>query len=294
MSQEELRNSIAAVMVLFHPDKELLKRNLSAITPQVGRVFIVDNTPGGNLNADNILKTSHTYIPLGKNTGIAAAQNVGISEALKGGYESIYFLDQDSISPLDIILRLSRAKRLLENKNVKVGAIGPLPINRSNGLPYIPTTDKAEGIEGLTEVRELISSGSLISSSTLKEVGGMMEELFIDGVDHEWCWRATAKGGYRFFVAKDIKFHHQLGIGDRRMLWWKVATPSPFRTYYLYRNIFILAYITYVPLGFKIKNAAKLAAKIFYYPLFISPRTEYARNIFRGVRDGLKTLRNKK
>ncbi|MDE5874030.1 MAG: glycosyltransferase family 2 protein [Muribaculaceae bacterium] len=287
MSQEELKGEVAAIMVVFHPDKELLRKNLSAISPQVGKVFIIDNTPGGALTEVENIYEGHSYIRLGENKGIATAQNRGINEAIKEGYETLYFLDQDSVSPSDIIQRLSQAKKELEKKDIKVGAIGPLPINRESGLPYIPTAKKAEGIEGLTEVRELISSGSLISSSTLKEVGGMMEELFIDGVDHEWCWRAKAKGGYRFFVVNDARLSHQLGRGDRKMLWWKVAMPSPIRTYYLYRNIFILGKRNYVPLPYKIKNAVKLALKIFYYPIFISPRREYARNIFKGIKDGL-------
>lgn len=31
---------------------------------------------------------------------------------------------------------------------------------------------------------------------------------FIDAVDHEWCWRASAIGNYRFFIIEDA--YHQL------------------------------------------------------------------------------------
>ena len=279
---------VMAVMVLYHPDLNLLRQNLEAIAPQVDKMFLIDNTPDSEREKPSFLNKNVSYIAMHGNMGIAAAQNEGIRNALAEGAEMIYFLDQDSISPADIIHRLSDLYQKLSTKGIKVGALGALPINRATGQSYIPTSDSSEGIEGITEVNELISSGSMIPAKVLKETGGMMEELFIDGVDHEWCWRAASIGRYRFFIDNNSPLSHQLGGGDRRLLWRKVAMPSPVRTYYLYRNIFLLGKKKYVPKGFKIKNGVKLALKIFYYPLFISPRKEYAVNIFRGIRDGLR------
>ncbi|MDE6793424.1 MAG: glycosyltransferase family 2 protein [Muribaculaceae bacterium] len=287
-------SKISAVLVLYHPDLELLRQNLNAITPQLDRIYIIDNSPETDIGNWDGFESTHTYIPLRCNTGIAAAQNVGIEKALQDGTEMIYFLDQDSVSPENIIEKLVLNFERLNERGIKVGAIGALPINCITGKSYIPPTSSAAGIEGMTEVREMISSGSLIPTSALKKAGTMMEELFIDGVDHEWCWRAKARGGYRFFIVNDCHLSHLLGQGDRRMMWWKVAIPSPFRTYYLYRNIFILSRLSHVPLSFKIKNSIKLLFKIGYYPIFISPRKEYSKNIFKGIRDGIKYLIKRK
>lgn len=283
-------SKISAVLVLYNPDPELLWQNLNAITPQLDRIYIIDNTPETDIGSWDGFESTHIYTPLRCNKGIAAAQNVGIEKALHDGAEMIYFLDQDSVSPENIIEKLVLNLERLNERGIKVGAIGALPINRITGESYIPTTSSAAGIEGLTEVSELISSGSLIPASALEKTGAMMEELFIDGVDHEWCWRAKARGGYRFFIVNDCHLSHQLGQGDRRMLWWKVAMPSPLRTYYLYRNIFLLSRLSYVPLSFKIKNGLKLFFKVGYYPIFISPRKEYAKNIIKGVKDGIEGL----
>lgn len=285
------KKKTVAVMVLYHPEKELLKKNIDAILPQVEKLYIVDNTPAnspqGATSPLTFDKEKIRYFGLGINRGIAMAQNIGIEHAIYDGAEMIYFLDQDSISPNDIIKRLTGLYDELTAKGVKVGSLGALPINRATGEPYIQTTPSAEGIEGITEVKELISSGSIIPRSVILDIGGMREELFIDGVDHEWCWRGAGLKGYRFFVDNNSRLSHQLGRGDRQLGWRKVAIPSPIRTYYLYRNIFILNRLGYVPKSFKVKNGIKLALKIFYYPIFISPRLQYAKYIFKGIKDGL-------
>lgn len=115
--------------------------------------------------------------------------------------------------------------------------------------------------------------------------------LFIDGVDHEWCCRCNKIMKGRFFIAENEHLSHQLGEGDRCFLWKKVAIPTPFRTYYQFRNYFILICRGYVPLYWKISNGIKYIIKAFYYPIFISPRKEYLKNIYGGIRDGIKSFR---
>ncbi|MDE6577432.1 MAG: glycosyltransferase family 2 protein [Muribaculaceae bacterium] len=291
MEEEDEREKTVAVMVLYHPELDFLEKNLKAITPQVGKVYIIDNTPEGDLSGWNCLESKHAYFPLKRNLGIAAAQNIGIRYAAEEGVDLIYFLDQDSLSPAGIIENLKACRHRLLEKNIKVGAVGACPINRQNGEAYQGKKGGREKEMLCCEVAELISSGSLISTKTFQDTGCMEEDLFIDLVDHEWCWRAKAKGDYRHFIDLTTELNHQIGGGDRRLLWKKVAMPSPFRIYYLYRNVILMSGRDYVENKWKFINLVKLGLKIFYYPVFISPRKVYARNIIRGIRDGIRGLR---
>lgn len=133
------------------------------------------------------------------NIGIAAAQNYGINYAVEHNYNYLFYLDQDSIVPEDIISKLLFQYRFLLSNSIIVGAVGPRAFNRCENKEYKGSVKKGKKINNeITEVSELISSASLIAVSNFEKTGLMDEELFIDGVDHEWCWRASSRMNGRF------------------------------------------------------------------------------------------------
>ena len=222
------------------------------------------------------------------NIGIAAAQNYGINYAVEHNYNYLFYLDQDSIVPENIISKLLFQYRFLLSNSIIVGAVGPRAFNRCENKEYKGSVKKGKKINNeITEVTELISSASLIAVSNFEKTGLMDEELFIDAVDHEWCWRASSRMNGRFFIVETVKLSHYLGEGDRYFLWRKVPIPTPFRTYYQFRNYFTLLRRNYVPTYWKVSNGIKYIVKFFYYPLCISPRLSYLRNICKGIYDGV-------
>jgi rhamnosyltransferase len=114
------------------------------------------------------------------------------------------------------------------------------------------------------------------------------DSLFIDGVDHEWCWRASFKLQLRFFIIESVILSHMLGEGDRHFLIRKVAIPTPFRTYFQFRNYFKLVKRNYVPIYWKFSNGFKYIIKYFYFSLMVKPRMEYFKMINKGIIDGLR------
>ncbi|MDE6859043.1 MAG: glycosyltransferase family 2 protein [Duncaniella sp.] len=283
------RNSviITGIVVLYNPEYNLLKKSIDSVYSQLDYLYVIDNTKGIN-HADWFQNDSKIlYTPLSDNLGIAEAQNIALDKCLDKS-DFIFFLDQDSITPDFLIESLLNKFFQLKKSGVNVGAIGPRPYNRDEGKKYLGSIKKGIPIgNNLSEVSELINSASLIPVEAFRKAGLMDSTLFIDGVDHEWCWRAKYRGNYRFFIDEDTLLSHKLGEGDRHFLWKKVAIPTPFRTYYQYRNFFRLLKRGYVPTYWKVSNAVKYAVKLFYYPLFISPRKEYLRNIFNGIVDGI-------
>lgn len=280
---------VICVLVLYNPNIDLLTKVVSAILPQVDLLWISDNSVE-SLNLSSILETSSkiVYKKMPGNIGIAAAQNYGINYAVEHNYNYLFYLDQDSIVPEDIISKLLFQYRFLLSNSIIVGAVGPRAFNRCENKEYKGSVKKGKKINNeITEVSELISSASLIAVSNFEKTGLMDEELFIDGVDHEWCWRASSISNGRFFIVETVKLSHYLGEGDRYFLWRKVPIPTPFRTYYQFRNYFTLLRRNYVPTYWKVSNGIKYVVKLFYYPLCISPRLSYLKNICKGIYDGI-------
>lgn len=84
-SLQGCKPSVAAVVVLFQPELELLRSLYQAIHGQVQTIWFIDNTPdvAGNPYGPHADGPAWdlTYVPMGDNLGIAAAQNVGIAAA---------------------------------------------------------------------------------------------------------------------------------------------------------------------------------------------------------------------
>ena len=278
---------IGCVVVLYNPDYSILHKVLSSAITQTDALFIADNSYKDN--SDFLLKNfdSVTYKKMSSNVGIAKAQNTGVLYFMENNFTHVILLDQDSIMAENLVPTLIKDMKSL-SKIMQFGGIGPRPINRETNKKYLASINKGNLITtNITEVSELISSGSLIPLKNFSDVGLLENELFIDGVDHEWCWRAREARGLRFFISEEALLSHHLGEGDRFFVVRKVAIPTPFRTYYQFRNYLILFRRSYVPIYWKLSNGFKFLIKFFYFPIFVKPRVDYLKNILNGIKDGI-------
>ena len=84
-----------------------------------------------------------------------------------------------------------------------------------------------------------MTSGSIVKTSVLQTCGFFSEELFIDLVDSEYCFRIRNKH-YRIVQVSPIVLNHQLGY--KRVNKWGIVTIiySALRTYYIVRNWFLV------------------------------------------------------
>lgn len=281
-----LEKKIGCIIVLYNPNVSMLFKVLNEISNQVSTVYIVDNSTKDSCldfsNYSNVI-----FEKLGNNIGIASAQNIGLN--FFKDYDYILFLDQDSIPPENLVPTLLKNYLFLLNENIDVGAVGPRPFNRGENKKYEGSIKKGKRIyHNTTEVGELISSSSLIAVENFNKVGLLEDGLFIDAVDHEWCWRAKAIGNYRFFIIEDVLLSHQLGEGDKKFLGVNIHIPAPIRTYYQFRNYIKLLNRNYVPFYWKFSNGIKYFIKYFYYPIFVDEGKKYMKYMSKGVYDGFK------
>ncbi|WP_215903905.1 glycosyltransferase family 2 protein, partial [Acinetobacter bereziniae] len=274
------------IIVLYNPDVPMLFEILNEISEQVSTVYIVDNsTIDSHLDFSNY--TNVIFEKLGGNIGIASAQNIGLN--FFKDYDYIIFLDQDSIPSKNLVQTLLKNYLFLLGENIDVGAVGPRPFNRSKNTKYEGSIKKGNRLyDNITEVTELISSSSLIAVKNFNIVGLLEDDLFIDAVDHEWCWRAKSIANYRFFIIEDVFLSHQLGEGDKKFLGISVYIPAPIRTYYQSRNYIVLLNRNYVPIYWKFSNGIKYFIKYFYYLFFVKDGVKYIKYMSKGVYDGFK------
>lgn len=283
---------IGALIVLYNPDVNAVDEAVSRLNGQTDLVCLIDNSDTSL--EDYFTNREHVhYIPLMGNRGIAAAQNIGISYLREQGMDFVLFSDQDSLCEEGLVTRLAETYTLLEQNGYSVATVGPVPINKITGKPYVTRQNIIEKFEisgrQFSQMYSVISSFSLTRISTFDIVGMFEEYLFIDGVDNEWCWRAMEKYGLNSFMVEDLSIQHYLGMKTRL----PIRQSSPFRLYYQFRNFIILARRNYTPQFWKQRNAIKFAEKVFVYPLLIAPRWQYLKSIVKGCRDGLFSQTNK-
>lgn len=288
---------VCAVMVCFYPDLKELSNNIQSIIGQVDKLIIVDNSEKP-VNSD-FLTVQHQvdkieWVSLKQNLGIGFAQNVGMKMAMKQNFDGILLLDQDSNPPENLVRELTSGMLFLKSQGIKVACLGPDIFNKNTNETYKPLINKGiELNEDFVEKDVLISSGKLILSDAVNEIGMMDESLFIDLVDFEWCWRAE-KFGYRVFSSKRVRMGHMVGQKNIKILnVYNLLIPAPIRHYYQFRNTLLLLKRGYVPSYWKVKALVERGLEFFLYPIFVKPRMQRFRFITKGIIDGLFNRKGK-
>lgn len=295
--ETERSEAIVAVIVSFNPGHDRLRALLEAVAPQVARVVVVDNGSArrsGDFLFALKLQLAFELIEFGQNRGIAAAHNAGIRYARDQGYGYVLLLDHDSLPAPGCVAELLKAHRKLVGAGTEVAAVGPRYLDETSGVPapflrytrwnslkiYPGETDE------VLETSVLISSGSLISVQAIDAIGLMDEALFIDGVDWDWCFRASSLG-YRLYGIAAASMTHSLGDSGIRIFKWKIPLHSPLRHYYAYRNTILLCKRRTVPFSWKLHFSARLVARFVIYMVLSPHRLKRCHYILRGLVDGL-------
>lgn len=289
--------NIVAIVVTYYPKLDALGELLNALRPQVNSVVIVDN--GSDKSLGDWLEPYYSQgihgIFLGTNTGVAAAQNTGIAWARQHGADHVVLFDQDSVPALDMIDRLAEAIRLVQGQGHKVGAVGPRYVDdRNEGRPSFSrlTGLRKKNVfckkgDQFVSSDFVISSGALIPISTLDEVGQMIDGLFIDQVDIEWCLRAKSFGFQSYGVC-GAEMRHSLGEAPLSFLRRKFLHHGPLRHYYIFRNAVWLLFKPYVPLGWKWLFVRTLVLRFGFYISIVPPRLTNFRMMALGIWHGLR------
>lgn len=278
---------VYVVCVTYNPDLEILKQTIRSLYYQVTKFVIVDNTPHHDETflksfIDKYEWTSKVHlITLGDNYGIAYAQNVGLRYALKNKADFILTTDHDTIYPNKYVESLLNIFNKYEN-TYKIAAVVPffrninidkeyykIVIRKNDGGISFKKFTSRNNLNDFYTVYYTISSGMLINSKILEEIGFMKEEFFIDWVDTEWCLRANFKG-FRILQVPTVCIQHKLGNSSVKFFNWNILRHNYIRRYYIFRNgLYMLFY--YKDMNIKVRIfLAKIMLNILIKNLIVS------------------------
>lgn len=237
---------IGACIITYNPDISVLITGIESLISQVDKLIVTDN---GSKEKDTLQDICAKYdkvqfIPLGENKGIAAATNIALQEFAELKYDFVLTSDQDSVYPADYVIKFKNNKELLNDDNIAVYT--PVFFDE-NGADYAPVivesrffVKKTRAVDKFTDVFQAIASGMIINLNLLQTIGMMDEDLFIDWIDLEFCWRVHFYQK-RIVCCKDMTIHHKLGDKSVDIGYRKVSLRSWIRNYYITRNAFYLA-----------------------------------------------------
>lgn len=280
-----------AIVVAYHPQPARLQRLVGVLTADGVPVVVVDNTPDGE-RPGLPLPVGARWLVLGRNTGIAHAQNVGIAQARAHGAEAIAFFDQDSEPDTGFVAAM--AATLAPGRP---GVSVPAAFDRARGFEYPsyrlnrwgfarPVFARHRG--GAPQPVDLaISSGSVATVATFDVAGTMDEDFFIDFVDLEWCLRCR-RCGVPVDLVPDVRMQHSIGQESVDVGPLTVFVHSSARSYYRVRNAFLLLRRPHVPRAWALREiAAALVHHLVLLPR-VPSRSEHLRVWVAGIADGLR------
>lgn len=276
---------IGATVILYKPDSNITYQLIESVLEQVDVLCVVDNSPDPTVLNVNKEKLHYHHFP--NNIGIAAAHNIGLRDLRAAGCEYGLLLDQDSRIDGDFAFRMSSLLVASKINKRPLIAIGPRIICSFSEKSVKPRVQREIAVyDDLVCVTQIISSGMMIDLSKIDLIGFKDERLFIDGVDHEWCWRAKTQD-YMVAIAENIEMVHRLGDARSKFAGITYKVGSPIRLYYQFRNILLLARRGYVPNYWKARNLLVLPIRFFANTLLQKQKRKRLYYMLCGLWDGL-------
>lgn len=295
--------NVNAVIVTYFPDRDVLSGLLVALSTQVDKIYVIDNTPSSCPRIEVILDalslSNVALSRLGGNYGIAKALNVGIGLARASGASHVLFSDQDSLPAADMVARLLQSMQELVAQGAKVGAVAPTFTDRNTGITFPFQAEVAgkffygharpDAWQPVTEALTLITSGTLVPVEVFDDVGMMREDFFIDHVDIEWSHRARSLG-WRLYGTCNSTMLHCMGEDYLRVWyfgWRRESAYGPLRMYYRIRNFIAICKSQYIDTRWKLRNSWYCLGVVYSHVVFGRERLRHCMMAWHGLRDGL-------
>lgn len=292
---------VGAVIVTYDPKLEL-KKHIYAALSQVDIVVLVDNSENQDSLNDygEFLSNSNSYFVIknNENMGMAKALNQGCSYLKDKGCSHALMLDQDS----DITESMVKTLYGYSSSMQKCGIVGPLII--PSNIDYDLIKSKLRFVKRVTpftfarvhpptnpfEVAFNITSGSLCNLKIWEELGGFLEELFIDGVDNEYGLRLL-NSGYTTVIHPEAVLYQEYGAQKTVRFFGRNYFPTfhgYLRRYYSSRNRLLIwkRYFFTQPF-YLFWDFMSFANTIKMILLFEDQKLKKILYIYMGIRDGL-------
>lgn len=286
-------------IVTYNPDMARFKKNIIALLDQAKKIVIVDNHSDNCKGIEKIC-SAHDIILIKNqdNYGIAKALNQICEYAQKENFSWCLLLDQDSIC----------SDNLMETMRTYIDASDRDDI--AILTPYILDEYKMT----LSEYCELklpneqeclwsITSGSYVNIKIWHQLGGFMEELFIDDVDTEYSYNVIIHN-YKIVRLNKCYILHEQGKNTEKTHLYRMHRDltgkltikpayrfnySGIRWYYMARNWIIVTH-KYKDYNGILKPIVKNMIIILSRLILEKDKITYIKYTNRGICDGLKFI----
>ena len=272
----------AAMVVLYEPnDKDI--ENIGQYCERVDLMIVLDNSSEDNYYKVNkvisIDNNRTIYKHFKKNVGLCAALNIGMNIASEKGCEWALIMDDDSSFLTDIIQVYSSYIENNDTENVVV--LSPV---------HIYDRSRAKGYPGIKKIKWAMTSGCYYNIKHFHELGGFFEDLFVECLDLDYCYKALEKGYATIECGEALLKHHPAETKILKILGieiMKYGYASPWRYYMQARSLTWLIF-RYRHIGDLIRLIWKIAKVI----LFFENKNEYLKQIRKGQKDGWRIYYN--
>lgn len=272
--------NMAVAVVLFHPTDSDLDNVRKMATWDVHVVAVVNAISNEQRNKLPS-QPGVSVIVNSANFGLACALNQAVGTAIDTGAHFVLMLDQDSRPTSEMMDCLAAAATAIEKEGRSLACVAPLLRDRKAVLKDGTSSNDIAG--GVT----FATSGTMLTRKAWFAVGPMWEPLFIDGIDHEWCFRARLFG-FETVLVTDAVMAHDMGEGAINIMGrFRPIHRSPIRHYFIVRNTFWLARKSYIPIRWRLSELIKLGYRVPSYVVFSTNKSLTVRNIFAALVDGI-------
>lgn len=266
-------HNLSAVVTLYFPTQTVID-NIQSYLHTVDTLYVVNNSGTETAIEEQLTRLPNTVLlHSGENLGIAKALNLGLREAKKDQYIWLLTMDQDTAFEPDKLERyLDNFKRVKERPELAIVA------------PLYTSQLMAENEEYPYEEKEtVITSANIVTIDRALDAGGFDENLFIDEVDHAFCF-ALKERNYTILQDTTVQVNHSIGTPYKNNN--KIKLYPPFRLYYMVRNYLYLRkkYLDTHPLFFK-KRDRYLIGFFFRQLWFGGSLLQRVSYMWRGLQD---------
>ena len=217
----------------------------------------------------------------GRNKGLGKALNLGIARAGELGCDVVVLFDQDSTPSASLLTSLLSCLAQVDPAHSVVG-----PTHLDDRGPELTLRPSRPG-GSLVPMTCLPTSGMLFSVADWSGSPHFSEELFLDLVDFDWCWRMRDLG-WHFYKAIDVTMPHRLGLAQRKLFGLVFHVPAPYRHYFQFRDTLRVVPRPYVPLYSKVRLLGLLPLKLLAYPWLLDRGLERLRWMLLGMADAFR------
>lgn len=275
---------ICSIVVLYEPENKEIENILDYIGC-VDKAYILDNSiKSREKNVNEILSMYSgnidkkvEYIGFHKNIGLCKALNYGMKLASDENFEWALLMDSDSSFNTNIVSIYKNY--IMENDCSKIGVLAPI---------HLHDRSIESKFNGQREVSWTMTSGCFYNIRIFEETKGFKEELFVDGLDIDYCYKLH-RVGYKIVELANAKINHKpgethvLNLGAFKM---KYGVASPWR-YYMQARAIIWLILEYKA----IREVARYCIKWAKVLILFDNKIEYIKQLMCGTKEGFKLWR---